>query len=269
MEVHSLQDIEKALKETREEFCKTTIPIRDMLDMAVSQFVEAIDLTKAVAKDTDDEKYALEVLATAFRRVIASMVLLESGLPQEAHIVLRNALELMLIAIEIIYNRASLEEWKKTVNDDLKNINHDDWYFVKSKICRRIDKNEKNLYPELERRLALGLEGVSGHGICKEWQIISNMSVHAHSQAQIRQLFDSSGNLQLLGRKTVDSYEKDFAQYQIFIVNIISLLIGIPRYRDLIGRTESLSARANRFAENYSKLLTRMNVAAKIMEKNI
>ena len=180
----------------------------------------------------------------------------------------RNALELMLIAIDITYNRASLEEWKKTIKDDLKDKDYDEWYFTKSKICKRVDKNEGNVYPELERKLALGsIESMSGHGICEEWQIISNMSVHAHSQAQIRQLFEPSGAFQLLGRKTVENYEKDFKQYRVFIVNITSLLIGIPKYRNLIGKTEPLSVKRNRFAENYTKLLEEMNVTAKIMEK--
>jgi len=269
MEIHSFQDIEIALAKTREEVYNTTAPIRSLLDTAVSLFFEAADLMKSVAKDTDDERYALEVLATAFRRVIASVASLETGLPQEAHMILRNALELMLIAIDITYNRASLEEWKKTISDDLKDTNYDEWHFTKSKICKRINSNEGNVYPELERKLTLGIKGMSGHGICKEWQVISNMSVHAHSQAQIRKLFDSSGNFQLLGRKTVENYEKDFRQYQYFIVDIISLLIGIPKYRDLIGKTEVLSARRNRFAENYSKLLVEMNATAKIMEDNI
>jgi len=258
MEVHSLQDIEDALLETRREFHKTTFPIRSLLDRAVSQFVEVIDLIKTVANDTDDERYALEVLVTAFRRIIASVVLLESGLPQEAHMILRNALELMLIAMDITYNRASLEEWKKTIKDDLRD--YDEWYFRKSKMCKRIDNNEGNVYPQLERKLA-------SH-TCKEWELISNMSVHAHSQAQIRKLFDSRGAFQLLGRKTIENYKKDFEMYQFIILDIVALLIGIPKYRDLIGKTEELSVRRNRFAQNYSNLLQEINVAKKIMETN-
>lgn len=260
MEIHGLQDVENALLKTREEFHKTTVSIRSLLDRVVSLFLEAIGLIRAVAKDTDDERYALEVLATAFRRVIASVVLLESGLPQEAHMVLRNALELMLIVIDITYNRASLEEWKKTVNDELRNINHDEWYFSKRKVCKRINNNAGNVYPKLERKLALHT--------CKEWELISNISVHAHSQAQIRKLFDSSGNFQLLGRKTVENYEKDFKLYQELIFDIVSLLIGIPKYRDFISEAKGLSTRRNRFAEHYSKLLGEMNVTRRIMEEN-
>jgi hypothetical protein len=246
LEVHSLPDIENALVETRQEFRKTTAPIRNLLDSAVSLFIEGTNLIKSVAKDTDDERYALEVLATTFRRVVSSIVLLESGLPQEAQIVLRNALEWMLIAIDITYNKASLEEWEKTIVDNLKDINYDDWYFSTSKICKRIDKNEGKVYPELERKLATHIR--------KQWRLISNMSVHAHSQAQIRSLFSGTGSLQLLGRKTVESYEKDFKTYSAIIFDIISLLIGIPKYEGLIGKTEALLVRRDNFAQNYAKL---------------
>ena len=66
-------------------------------------------------------------------------------------------------------------------------------------------------------------------------QIISNISVHAHSQAQVRKWFDPSGRFQLLGRKTVEKYEKDFGQYKQFINTITALLIGIPKYLHLFG----------------------------------
>lgn len=258
MEIHNLQDIEKALLETRGEFHKTTAPIRSLLNRAISLFTESIGLIRTVAKDTDDERHALEVLAAAFRRVMASIVLLESGLPQEAHMVLRNALELMLIAMDITYNKSSLEEWKKTIKDTLKE--YDDWYFTKSKICKRIDKNERGMYPQLERELALHTG--------EEWKVISNKSLHAHSQAQIRQLFDSSGNFQLLGRKTVENYEKDLKLYQELIFDIVTLLIGIPKYRDLIGKTEALSVGRNRFAENYTKLKEELSAKGKMIEEN-
>lgn len=258
MEIHSFQDIENALAETRKEFNQTTAPIKSLLDRAVSLFLETIDLIGAVAKDTDDERYSLEVLFTAFRRVVASIVSLKSGLPDETHMVLRNALELILVAVDITYNRVSLKEWGKTVKDTLED--YDDWYFTKSKICKRIDKNEESVYPQLERKLALHT--------CEEWKVISNKSLHAHSQAQIRKLFDSSGNFQLLGRKTVESYQKDFRMYQAIIFDIVSLLIGIPKYRDLIGKNKALSARANKFAENYSKLKQELSVTGSMIEEN-
>jgi len=259
VEIHGLQDIEKALLETREEFRKTTVPIRSLLDRAVSLLLEAFRLIRAVAKDTDEERYTLEVLATTFRRVIASIVLLESGLAQEAHMVLRNALELMLIAIDITYNGVSLEEWEKTISEDLKD--YDGWYFTKSKMCKRINNNEGNVYPELERKLA--------QHTCKEWEVISNKSLHAHSQVQIRKLFDPGGNFQLLGRKTVEKYKGDFKMYQELIFDIVSLLIGIPKYRDLIGKTEGLSIARNKFAENYLKLKEELSVTGRIVEENI
>lgn len=263
MEIHSFQDIEIALAKTREEVYKTTVPIRSLLDTAVSLFLEAADLMKSVAKDTDDERYALEVLAAALRRVIASIVLLESGLHQEAHMVLRNPLELMLIAIDITYCEDSLEEWKKTIGDELKDINHDEWFFKTSKVYTRISDNERNFYPKLEKTLATN--------IYQEWKFISNKSLHAHSQAQIRTLFNSRGNFQLLGRKTLEKYEKDFRMYQGIIFDISTLLCGIirrPRYRDLINKNKALLAKANRFAENYSKLRGELSITGRILEEN-
>jgi len=260
MEIHCLQDIENALSETQREFRKTTAPIRGLLDGAVSLFLEAVGLIRTVAKDTDDERYALEAHAVAFRRVIASILLLESGLSQEAHIVLRNALEWMLIGIDITYNPDSLKEWNKTVSDDLKSANYDDWYFGTTKICKRIGNNTESLYPKLESTLALH--------VCKEWKVISNMSLHAHSQVQLRKLFDSSGSFQFLGRKTVEDYKNDFNMYQGFVFDIVTLLIGIPKYRDLIGTTSDLSVRRNRFAENYSKLKKELSATGKIIGEN-
>lgn len=259
MEIHSLQDFENALSETREEFRKTTAPIRHYLDSVAGLFLEGQTLISTVARDTDDERYALEVIAAAFRRVMASVVLLESGLPQEAHMILRNAIELMLIAVDIAHSTDSLIEWKKTVTDNLKD--YDEWYFRKSKICRRIDKNERDVYPELERKLALHC--------CGQWELISNMSVHAHSQAQIRQLFDCKGNFQLLGRKETDAYQKDFIVYQEMIFDLVTLLIGIPKYRNSIGQVDALAVRRNQFAENYSTLRDQMNPQRRVMENQL
>lgn len=249
MEVHSWEDLEKALKETREEFRKTTAPIKSLLDRAVSLFFESVDLIRTVAKDGDDEKYALELLATTFRRIVSSIVLLESGFPQEAHMVLRNAWEWQLIAIDIAYNRASLQEWEKTTKEDLED--YDEWYFKTSKVYKRISNNEENVYPELERKLA--------ENTYEDWKRISNKSLHAHSQVQIRSLFDERGNFQLMGRKTIEHYKENYRLYQSIIFNIVSLLFGISKYRDLIGKNPILKERRDRFAANYANLQKEMS----------
>jgi hypothetical protein len=221
--------------------------------------IELLELIGQVAKADDEEHHTLEILIVTFRRVIASIILLESGFPQEAHIVLRNALEWMLIAIDITYNKASLDEWKQTVIDDLKDINHDDWYFFTSKICKRIDKNEEKVYPELETKLSMHIR--------KEWQVISNMSVHAHSLSQIKNLFSSTGTFQFLGRKTTDKYEIDFNVYQGIIFDIVSLLFGIPKYRKLIGNTEILAVQREKFARNYVKIRDELQTSGKMFSE--
>src|SRR3989344_4821094 len=186
MQVRNFSEIEQAVSETRGKYRELTDSVRAILDDAVGLYFKTIGLIRKVANDADDEKYAMEVFAVAFRRILSSLVLLESGLPQEAHIVLRNALELMLIGVDITYNPTSLAEWKKTIKEEDSSTNYDDWYFKKSKMCKRIEANEGGCYPELERQLSLGDEGKEGRGICKEWEFISSASVHAHSQKQIR-----------------------------------------------------------------------------------
>lgn len=237
------------------------------MEVPISLYFDLNDLIKTVSSEADDERYAVEVLASAFRRTLASYVLLESGLPHEAHIVLRNALELMLIAIDITYDEISLMEWKKTVNEDLKEIDYNNWYFKKKNICERIKLNRKSKYPELDRNMAIGLESNNGNGICKEWEVISNMSVHEHSQAQIRKHFDSNGDFILLVRKKNENYENDLKQYRIFIMNIIALLLGISKYKDLIGKTTFLLERANNFAQNYSLLQQEIGIKENQLEK--
>jgi len=255
-EIHSFQDIEKAVEITRREYHKTTAPIRHLLDNIVSLFLELLELIGNVAKDIDEEHYPLEVLIVTFRRVIASIISLESGLPQEAHMVLRNALEWMLIAIDITYNKTSLAEWVKT--SQYNEINYYEWYFTPRRICQRIDiDSEGNIYPEPDRSLALHTY--------KEWINISNKSVHAHSHTQIKSLFSSTGTFQFLGRKTMDKYEIDFKMYQAIIFDIISLLIGIPKYRELIGKTESLATQSDNFANNYTKFREELRTTGRMI----
>lgn len=256
-EIHSFQDIENAVKITRQEYHKTTAPIRYLLDGIVSLFLELLDLIGNVAKNTDEERYILEVLIITFRRVIASIILLESGLPQEAHMVLRNALEWILIAIDITYNKTSLKEWEKTSQYDV--TDQEEWYFKPSKTFKRIDNNEGNIYPELDRSFA--------QHTYKEWINISNKSVHAHSHSQIKNLFNSTGTFQFLGRKTIDKYKSNFKMYQELIVDIVSLLIGIPKYRDLIGKTEALTVQRDSFARNYKKITEELRTTGRVLSE--
>lgn len=254
MEVTNFKDLLDSLSDTRKKFYISAMSETRILESVVNLFFDLLSLIKAVVQDSDDERFTIEILATAFRRVIASIILQESGLSQEAHMLLRNALEFMLIGIDITYNPNSLKEWKETISDDLNADSFDDWYFKKSKICKRIGDNEQGLYPELERQLVIGVEGSGRYGICQEWERISNKSLHVHSQAQLRNLFDEGGNFRLLALKEKNSYRKDFLEYSRFVWEIINLLYGIPKYRRLIGRNASLTQRANNFVERYNKI---------------
>ena len=247
MSIQSLKDIENELVETRQYFYKTTEPIRPSLESAFGLLFEALGLVGRVAKDTDDEHFALEAIAIAFRRVTASLIMLESGLFDEAQMVLRNAMDFMLIAIDITYNPDSLREWKETSDDPEDGKSHAQWYFSKQLMVKRILKNEGNLYPEVERKAA--------ELISSQWKIVSNMTLHAHSQAQVRRVVNSEGDLAFLQRKAAEGYEKNFIAYQGMIFNLVTLMIGIPRYERLIRETKGLSARASSFFQNYNKFL--------------
>jgi len=258
MEIHSLQDIENSLSETRREFNRTTAPIRSLLDDTVSLYFEARDLIGTVAKNTDEERHVLEVLAVSFRRIMASFVLLESGLLREAQMVLRNAFEWWFIAMDITYDKESLEAWKKTSEEDLMNANRKEWRFKPSLIHKRIEKNEGKIYPEHIRRL-------SQHTY-KEYDKLSREAVHAHSRTQIITLFDSRGTMTFLERKTVENYKIDFKLFQSLIYNLTTLWIDIPRYRDLLFEPKNITARTKRFLDRYAKLQKQIGVTLEMVE---
>lgn len=261
MEVHSFKDIENALLETREEFHKTTAPIESLLDRAVSLFLEAIDLIRNVARDTDNELYALKMHSMAFGRVIASIASLESGFPDEAQTILRNALEWELIAIDIFNNKDSLEKWKGKT-DDLK----DSGRRILEATCsynRMIDKNLGNVYPPIDVIYARHLR--------QQWKTISKQTIHALSQAQVDKRFNSKGNFALLRRKTIEGYKIDFQMYQGIMFDISGYLYEIMRrtkYRDMIDKNKALLAKANRFAENYLKLQKELSITGRMISEN-
>lgn len=223
MEIKSLEDIIKNLQNNRDHFLISSPPVNELSE-SISVLIECLTLISKVAKIEDDEHFILEVLVIAYRRVFASFSLLMSGFYQEAQMILRNAIELLLIAIDITYNKSSLDEWKKTYDEDLK-VNFDEWYFKKSKICSRIELNKNSIYPDLERTAARFL--------CKEWENISNEALHAHSLAQIKGLIDE-GRVQLTGVKS--EYGKDLNIYARIILNIVSFILGIEKYENLLKK---------------------------------
>lgn len=254
-DVRNFEDLFYRLRQTRLLFYKTAKPKFTILEQVINLFFEQVSLVKSVAHESDKEKYSLEVIATAFRRVISSIVLLESGLSQEAHILLRNSIELMLIFIDITYNNKSLEEWKKSERDNLDEDSSSNWYFRKKDVCKRINENNGFLYPDLERKLAIDPDGKLGWSLSLEWKRISNKSLHTHSQAQVRPLFNKLGQFQIFGLKKDTHYERDFQTYSKIIFDLVTLIVGIPKYRRLIGSNIMLTDQANNFSEKYKGFL--------------
>jgi hypothetical protein len=214
-----------------------------------------MELIKSVAVSTDDESYVLEVLAVAFKRVVSSYVLLESGLIRESVIPIRNYLELMLIAIDITYNQSSLKEWKKSGKDELIMNSREHWYFKKTKICKRIEENTANIYPVYAKNLAIGDDSEKGRSLSREWSIISNIAGHEHTSSQIRQLLKTTGHVSILEIATVPTYQNTFKNYRLFLLDIISLLIRIPKYRDKISRNSSILEEADSLSHEYDELI--------------
>lgn len=243
------QGIEAALLTTRETFRKITGGVRSLLDDSFALYFDFMTLTESWIKSDDEEVYAVEILAVVVRRIVASLALLESGLPQEAHMILRNALELMLVSIDVTYDEQSLEKWKATAQEALKKSDHKRWYFTPKRILERITASAGGVYPAIERALA--------SDIYSEWKLISNISLHAHSYAQIRSLSDGSGNFQLLGLRKADDYAKDFRQYGVLLFNVVSILMGIPRYRTALENLRLDSTLGKRFPERYVRVRNR------------
>ncbi len=262
MEIHSFRDIENALAETRKEFNQTIAPIKNLLDRAVSLFLEAIDLIRNAARDTDNELYALKMHSMAFGRVVASIASLESGFPSEAQTILRNALEWEMIAVDIFNNKDSLEEWKKTNKEDLNDSGRRTLPATRS-YNRIIDKNLGSIYPPIDVTYARNLR--------QQWKTISKQTIHALSQAQVDKRFNSKGDFALLQRKTVEEYKIDFQMYQGIMFDISGYLYEIMRrtkYGDMINKNMTLLAKANRFAENYSKLKEELSITGRMIEEN-
>lgn len=91
---------------------------------------EAVELPKQNQSSDLRRAHILEQYVLALRKVLASLVLLESGFPSEAHSIVRGALEYLLLALVITLSK---QAWKK-------------WYGFRS-ITRALsdrDEDEKN-----------------------------------------------------------------------------------------------------------------------------
>ena len=253
MSITSFRDIEVSLQDTRASFRAISSDVRYLLDEPFALYLKFMDLIRPWTSGDDQEVYAIEVLATVVRRVVASIVLLESGLPQEAQMILRNALELMLIGIDIAYNDQSRERWKATVDDDLTSLDRREWHFKPSRIVKRISTNAGRIYPEVECELS--------SNIYEEWKRVSNMTVHAHSYAQINLLSDGKGAFQLLGLKTREDYARDFRAYGVFLFNVVSILMAVPKYKAKLEDTTLVNASVENLLAMYSSMQRRYSTS--------
>lgn len=258
METHSFSELEQSLFTMRSEFNKSINSVKYIIEKPINLLFSWLEVIKSVAVNTDDESYILEVLATAFKRIISSYILLESGCIRESVIPIRNYSELMLIAIDITYNRLSMVEWKKSDKTELIVDSRENWYFKKANICKRIEENKENIYPEYARNLAVGKEKGKGRSLCREWNTISNIAGHEHTSSQIRQLLKKPGHFSILERVTVQTCQGIFENYRLFLLDIISLLIRIPKYRDKISNDSSILEEANRLSHEYDELINQI-----------
>jgi len=255
MEINNLAELENSLLLMRTEFNQSIKSIKYILEKPINLLLSWMKIIKSVTTNTDDERYILEILVTAFRRIISSCALLESGFIRESLIPIRNYQELMLIAIDITYNQKSLLEWKRSDEDVLLMNSREGWYFKKAKICTRIGEDKENIYPEYARNLAIGKEQGTGRSLCREWNIISNIAGHEHTSSQIRQILKKTGHFSILERASVQTCQGIFENYRLFLFDIISLLIRIPKYRDRISSHGSILKEANRLSHEYGELI--------------
>jgi len=261
LQVNNWQDIQNAIVETRQEFQKTTTPIKNLLESAVSVLFEALDLLSSVINKTDDETYTLKLHITAFGRIIAALATLESGFLDEAQMILRNAIELEIIGIDIFYNKASLDIWKKTDKEDL--FLNGDWNIKVKNSYEKIKEDKKNIYPHYEI--------VHVEHLRKQWKKFSNMTIHVHSREQIDKLYTPEGHFSLIRRPNLGGCKQYFNTYQNIIFNISVHLYEIlkrPKYLNLINKNKDLLNKANTFHKNYIRLKEEIKTKEKMRKEN-
>lgn len=244
MEIHNYDDMITVLHDVRKKFYHNSAVNNHIFEEVFNLFIETRKLIQQVVVIGDEEINILKVLDVTFRRVVSTYILIESGLRKEAGIVLRNAIEFLLIAIDIAYCQKSLHEWIKSENDNIEE--NGGWYFKPTKIYNRINNDDKNqIYPKWERNMVIYEDINRGNGLYAEWKRSSNTFVHVHSKAQISNLFDSYDNFYLFTYDEVGEYTKDFYQLRIQLMMIISLLLSIPKYKNKLEEQEELSVKLN------------------------
>lgn len=239
MDIYNYKDMISSLNEVRLKFYENSKEEEPLLDEVFNLLIGTRELIASVVEQGDEEINILKVLDTAFRRIASSFILIESGLIKEAGIILRNAIEFIMIAIDITYSKESLRIWIESENENIEEFGN--WHFTAKKIHCRINCDVGNIiYPEWERNMVILENNGKGNGLYAEWKRLSNTNVHAHSKAQLSNLYDSHGKFYLFCHKEAGEYLTDFNQLRNQIMLIISIMLFIPKYYNKLAEREDL-----------------------------
>jgi hypothetical protein len=237
MDIYNYKDMMASLNEVRLKFYENSKEAELLLEEVINLWIDTRKLIANVVEQGDEEINILKVLDTAFRRIISSFILVESGLIKEAGIISRNAIEFIMIAIDIAYSKESLRIWIESENDNIEEYGN--WHFTAKKIHCRIKCDVGNIiYHEWERNMVILEDNGKGNGLYAEWKRLSNTNVHAHSKAQLSNLYDSQGKFYLFWHKESGEYLTHFNQLRNQIMIIISIMLFIPKYHDKLSETQ-------------------------------
>lgn len=244
--VQSFKDIETAIHNTGLDYYRLSSKAREELSPCFDLLFAFWRISNQFTNDQDLERYSLEIGGVIFRRIVSSMILLESGLLIESTIIIRNAIEYLAILTDISFNENSLREWEKTSNKTIEEMSQESWYFKFSSIIKRITNNEDACYPQYEMELAKKLD--------EQWQEISNQSVHAYSHNQIRPIVTGPGEIQLFGVLKEDEYQVFFKRYQ---ATLFMLITGLRRHPAMNKKMKQLEEKQEiqNFLISYNKVL--------------
>jgi hypothetical protein len=168
--------------------------------------------------------------------------------------ILRNALEMILITIDIAYSHEDLEKWKSSMHDDLSKKG--DWYFKTQNIRTRI-LSPQNKYPAFIREIA--------NNIYDQWKIISNQTFYAHSYAQLIPLIDKNGNFSLFGRKDIKGHYKDFIQHGIFLINCIYIILELPKIKIIFSENTPGNEKARQIEARLAEIRSHYETNGRIV----
>ncbi|MBI3260282.1 MAG: hypothetical protein HYZ54_12550 [Ignavibacteriae bacterium] len=153
MDIHNYNDIITSLKEMRETFYINSTDSKPILEEAINLWVDTRKLIAKVVEKGDEEINILQVLDTVIRRIISTYILIESGLTIEANIVLRNAIEFLMISIDISVSKDRLRIWIESENNSIEKDENVTWHFKPKEFFEKVKKDKE--YPKWERDMIL------------------------------------------------------------------------------------------------------------------